>query len=390
MKNPDTLGIYLHIPFCLKKCLYCDFCSFPVEGDKDVREAYCRELCRRMRNARALCSDRTVDTVYIGGGTPTLLPADCFSMLFDTLRESFSLSPDCEISCECNPATADGVLLGHIRTLGVNRLSIGLQSMHANELAALGRLHSTADFLSVFSTARKVGFDNISVDLMYGIPEQSPESFSATLDAVCALSPEHVSAYGLKIEENTPFFLRRNTLPLPDEDAEFSMYRLCTDKLAAAGYAKYEISNFAKPGRECRHNLRYWQEEEYLGFGVAAHSCFGGERFGNSRDLAAFLAGEDITAERHRVGGEERRRIGHARPAPDKGRGPFPFPTGHRRGLFQAVSRRETVRPVGLYDRTGGAHLLYRQRLFRQQYHPFGNAYAFMIRISCRKSGQLP
>ena len=306
MKSPDTLGIYLHIPFCLKKCLYCDFCSFPVEGGKDVREAYCRELCRRMRNARALCSDRTVNTVYIGGGTPTLLPSDCFSMLFDTLRESFSLSPDCEISCECNPATADESLLGHIRTLGVNRLSIGLQSMHENELAALGRLHSTADFLAVFSTARKVGFDNISVDLMYGIPEQSPESFAATLDAVCALSPEHVSAYGLKIEENTPFFLRRNTLPLPDEDAEFSMYRLCTDKLTAAGYAKYEISNFAKPGRECRHNLRYWQEEEYLGFGVAAHSCFGGERFGNSRDLAAFLAGEDITAERHRVGGEER------------------------------------------------------------------------------------
>lgn len=293
----ESLGLYIHIPFCLKKCNYCDFCSFPDAGDEKMI-AYTEELCRRMAEQARRCGSHTVDTVYFGGGTPTLLPILCWEKLMSRIRTSYSLSENAEITCECNPATADLSYLSALRKLGIHRLSIGLQSAHARELSLLGRAHSFEDFRVCFNDARKAGFDNISVDLMYGIPEQTVESFARTLDAVTVLAPEHVSAYGLKIEEGTLFAKRRNSLPLPDEDSEWEMYRLCSERLADHGYKKYEISNFAKAGKESRHNLRYWRREDYLGFGVAAHSCFGGERFGNSRDIAAFLRGEDITSER--------------------------------------------------------------------------------------------
>ncbi len=301
----DTLGLYVHIPFCLSKCLYCDFCSFP-RMDSETVNAYVDELCRRMVVAASDAAGRVVDTVYFGGGTPTLLPLACFSHLLDTIRTHYTLSPDCEITVECNPATADFAYLSALRALGINRLSIGLQSIHENELRALGRAHSFADFVAVFSDARRAGFDNISADLMYGIPHQTVESFRASLEALCALSPEHISAYGLKIEEGTPFFQKRSSLPLPDENTEYRMYQMLSHVLSKNGYHKYEISNFAKNGRHSRHNLRYWHGEEYLGFGVAAHSYFGGVRFGNSRDMNAFLRGEDITEERVCLSAHER------------------------------------------------------------------------------------
>ena len=291
------LGLYLHIPFCIQKCLYCDFCSFP-HGTEETMRAYSRELCRRLTGSAPSCAHRPVDTVYFGGGTPSLLPIACFEEILACLREHYALTEDCEITCECNPASADGVYLAALRRLGVNRLSIGLQSAHENELRALGRAHSAEDFRAIFLDARGAGFDNISADVMYGIPHGTPESLGRTLDFLLALSPEHISAYGLKIEEGTPFDAMKARLPLPDEDTEWEMYRLLSDRLAAAGYHKYEISNFAKKGKESRHNLRYWLGEEYLGFGVAAHSYFGGERFGSSRNLFSFLAGEDITEER--------------------------------------------------------------------------------------------
>ena len=293
----NTLGLYVHIPFCLSKCLYCDFCSFPRMETETVT-AYANELCRRMAGATTDAAKRTVDTVYFGGGTPTLLPLACFSQLLNTIRTHFSLADDCEITVECNPATADLAYLSALRSLGVNRLSIGLQSIHDNELRALGRAHTFADFEAVFADARRAGFDNISADLMYGIPHQTEDSFRKSIEALCALSPEHISAYGLKIEEGTPFFQKKSTLLLPDEDTEYRMYLLLSHVLGENGYAKYEISNFAKSGRHSRHNLRYWHGEEYLGFGVAAHSYFGGVRFGNSRDMNAFLRGEDIVEER--------------------------------------------------------------------------------------------
>ena len=292
-----SLGIYIHIPFCLKKCHYCDFCSFPGSSDLRMRD-YTKELCRRMRAELPSPDAYLVDTVYFGGGTPTLLPLDCFEEIIKTLRTHTDLSPSAEITCECNPATASPALLRGLRALGINRLSIGLQSIHENELRLLGRAHSYKDFLNVFADARAAGFDNISADLMYGIPDQTVKSFGESLEALATLHPEHISAYGLKIEVGTPFDKMRDSLILPGEDEEYGMYLLCTEILEKHGYKKYEISNFSLEGRESRHNLRYWRRLEYLGFGVAAHSMLQGERFGNSGDIEAFVRGEDITSER--------------------------------------------------------------------------------------------
>ena len=296
-QSSPTLGLYIHIPFCLRKCNYCDFCSFPGRDGAQMT-AYTRELCRRLTLWAPRCAEYPVDTLYFGGGTPTLLPLACFEALFDTLGRHYRLTEDCEITCECNPATADRAYLTALRGLGVNRLSVGLQSADDRELTLLGRAHSFADFRALFADARAAGFDNLSADLMYGLPDQTAEGFRQSLRALIDLSPEHVSAYGLKIEEGTPFARRRPSLALPDEDTEYEMYTACTELLGEAGYQKYEISNFARPGRESRHNLRYWERRDYLGLGVAAHSCFEGVRFGNGRDMDAFLAGADITVER--------------------------------------------------------------------------------------------
>lgn len=302
----DRLGIYIHIPFCIRKCYYCDFCSYP-DRDSSVMREYTDELCRRMRTfALQKAENKLIDTVYFGGGTPTLLPIDCFESLMKTLFESFKVAPDAEITVECNPASIDKDGLRKLRSLGINRISIGLQSADDKELAALGRLHSFEDFRRIFFDAREAGFDNLSVDLMYGIPEQTVESFKNTLYKLCELSPEHISAYGLKIEDGTIFWARKNCLKLPNEDEEYDMYSACEEILRGNGYERYEISNFSKPDRQSRHNLRYWHLEDYIGFGVAAHSCFEGERFGNSRDIKAFLAGEDITEERNTIAENER------------------------------------------------------------------------------------
>ena len=303
MKNKKkSLGIYIHIPFCLRKCLYCDFCSFP-EG-KEKMESYANELCRRIE-AAPTHSDRVVDTVYFGGGTPTLLPHPLFGKIFETVNKCFCLSDSAEITAECNPATADKAYLRALRDIGVNRLSIGLQSVHEKELTALGRAHGFEDFLRTYTDAREAGFSNISADLMYGIPHQTQESFRESLSRLARLSPEHISAYGLKVERGTPFYKMKDSLPLPDEDGECGMYLAMSELLPKYGYHKYEISNFAKVGYESRHNLKYWMGEEYLGFGVAAHSYFGGERFGNSRDMDAFLRGDSIECERYTVGERE-------------------------------------------------------------------------------------
>ena len=299
-----SLGIYVHIPFCIKKCFYCDFCSFP-DSLCDM-SAYTDELCRRIIEAHDVCREYVVDTVYFGGGTPTLLQISDFAKIFSALRDSFNIDTGAEITCECNPATADMEYFRELRELGVNRLSIGLQSANDNELRALGRAHSFEDFLKVFSDARAAGFDNISVDLMYAIPEQTLQSFEYSIDRVIELSPEHISSYGLKIEENTPFAKCRDRLILPDEDEEFLMYKLLGDKLLENGYNKYEISNFARDGYESRHNIRYWRCHEYLGFGVAAHSYFGGERYGNSRDIKGFVAGKDISEDRQTISSRDR------------------------------------------------------------------------------------
>ena len=306
-----ALGLYLHIPFCLQKCNYCDFCSAPASAK--TRDAYVQALCAHLRAVAPKARAYTVDTVYLGGGTPTLLsPAD-FSQILDTVRACFNVLPNAEITSECNPVTnTDGLFEGLLHA-GVNRLSIGLQSVHENELKCLGRLHSFTDFESTFAAARRAGFKNISADLMFGIPEQTVESFRTTLETLCALSPEHISAYGLRVEDGTPFGRMRDTLPLPNEDEEAEMAELVESLLPARGYKRYEISNYAKDGCRSRHNLRYWLGEEYLGFGPAAHSFFGGVRFETPADTGAYLAAvqkgdfDALFTSHHKIEGAEAR-----------------------------------------------------------------------------------
>ena len=292
-----TLGLYLHIPFCRSKCLYCDFCSFPHAKEERMSE-YAAALCRDLQKHANACRGYTVDTVFFGGGTPTTLPAHLIEGLMGEIYKHYNVSKTAEITAECNPVTGERELFARMRAAGINRLSIGLQSAHEKELKALGRLHNFDVFATCFADARAAGFDNISVDVMSGIPHQTPESRQETLQKVLALSPEHISSYDLIIEEGTPFANKADALPLPDEDAARRMYLEGVDILAQNGYAQYEISNFARSGYESRHNLKYWNCDEYLGFGVAAHSDFGGVRFGNSRNIEAYLAGLDITEER--------------------------------------------------------------------------------------------
>lgn len=294
MKKP--LGIYIHLPFCLKKCLYCDFCSY-VGVDGSLRERYVDALCRHISQYREICADHEVDTVYFGGGTPTLLATEQFSRIFKALHNNFSIAPDAEITVECNPATADLEKLRALRRLGVNRLSLGVQSANDDELAALGRVHRFADAVAAFSDARAAGFDNISVDLMFGIPNQTRESFSETLQKLLALSPDHVSAYGLILEEGTPFYTNSENLVLPDEDTEYTMYTDAWEAFESRGLSRYEISNFAASAFRSRHNLKYWHYDEYLGFGCSAHSLFGGKRFYCPAELGSYIAGEFIEGE---------------------------------------------------------------------------------------------
>lgn len=284
----ETLGLYIHIPFCLGKCLYCDFYSgaFPPE----TRRAYVKALCAHLRAWATLARDFAVDTVYFGGGTPTLLDGADFRAILNTVRGDYNLQPDTEITTECNPATLGRRKAEELFAAGVNRVSIGAQSVQENELRALGRRHSAKDFFDTVSGVKAAGFSNISADLMFGIPEQTTGSFTETLDAVIALDLPHISAYGLRIEEETPFFRMRDRLPFPNEDCEADMQMLAAKKLGAAGLLHYEISNYAKPGFASRHNLRYWKGAPYLGFGPGAHSYFQNTRFLTAPDLAAYLA----------------------------------------------------------------------------------------------------
>ena len=244
-----SLGIYIHVPFCLKKCNYCDFCSFSGRVD-DLGEAYVNELVGRIRFFAQSAQTYAVDTIYFGGGTPSLLPAHLTENLIDALNSAFDISNSAEITLECNPATCDREKFLALRNMGFNRLSIGLQSALDSELALLGRAHTKEDFITCFEDARRAGFENISVDLMYGIPEQTLESLAYSAKFVTSLSAEHISAYGLMIEEGTDFYRRRDTLNVADDDMQAQMYSLLCGLLKNDGYPKYEISNFAREGFE--------------------------------------------------------------------------------------------------------------------------------------------
>jgi oxygen-independent coproporphyrinogen III oxidase len=280
------LGLYIHIPFCRSKCAYCDFYS--ITDTKSYRR-YIDSLILHMEDYSESIENYIIDSVFIGGGTPTIIPKNLMLDLLDGIFDNFNVTKDAEITLEANPATIDTGMLKKYRSEGVNRLSIGMQSSCDNELKALTRIHNFDDFEESFRAARKANFDNINIDLMYGIPEQTIASFKMTLESVCELKPEHISVYGLKIEDNTPFADKINTLILPGEDDEYKMYELAIKTLTQNGYEQYEISNFAIPGYECRHNLKYWNCMEYLGLGPAAHSYLNNCRFSFRRDIGLYM-----------------------------------------------------------------------------------------------------
>ena len=285
----DAIGLYLHIPFCVRKCNYCDFCSYPIR-EAEWKGKYISRLCEELASYKE--RNIKLDTVFFGGGTPSLLSPDEFSRIAESIDTCFSLSSDTEFSIEVNPGTLSKEKMSAYTSCGVNRVSIGLQSIHENELKILGRIHNFDEFLAAYEITQGSGVKNINIDLMYGIPEQTAESFERTLDRVVALSPSHLSLYGLILEEGTRFWDKRDLLSLPDEDIECDMYYLAGKKLSLAGYSHYEISNYAKEGTECRHNLKYWRDMPYIGVGVSAYSYFDGVRFGNSSDINEYLSSE--------------------------------------------------------------------------------------------------
>lgn len=291
------LELYIHIPFCVKKCDYCDFLSFPA--DNRTQRRYVDAVQKEIIYYGALYPDRKITTIFIGGGTPSWLDEEEIVRILHTVREAFAVEHDAEITIECNPGTATAHKLVRYREAGINRISIGLQSAHNEELALLGRIHTWEQFLKTYDLARKAGFSNINVDLMSALPGQTLETFSDTLKKVLALKPEHLSAYSLMIEEGTPFYERYRedekhreagepTELLPDEEQEYAVTKLTQRVLMEAGYHWYEVSNFAKPGYECRHNIGYWKRADYLGIGIGAASLIDNVRYANVRNLEEY------------------------------------------------------------------------------------------------------
>lgn len=270
------LELYLHIPFCVSKCKYCDFLSAP--SGEEQRQIYVERLCRRIRYWSDVIHNYGYEivSIFVGGGTPSILTEAQITQVFEAVHESFPIREDAEITLEMNPGTDVKDKLPMYRELGINRLSMGLQSADNEELKCLGRIHTYEDFRQVYQWAREAGFTNINVDLMSAIPGQTLESYEDTLRKVADLEPEHISAYSLIIEEGTPFYERygegRHAEELPDEDIERQMYVRTGEILEDYGYHRYEISNYAKDGYECRHNLGYWDRKEYLGLGAGASS----------------------------------------------------------------------------------------------------------------------
>ena len=311
-KNKRPLGLYLHFPFCVRKCRYCDFLSFPSDGAG--REIYLERLKEEIKARGAVYQDYNIETLFIGGGTPSLMTGQQLTELLDTVRVSFHVSPVGEWTMECNPGTTDAETLRIYRNAGINRLSFGLQSMNDEELKYLGRIHTVKQFAENYQAARRVGFENINIDLMSALPGQTTASWLDTLNKAAAFEPEHLSAYSLIIEEGTPFWDlygddrsgeadvdgiiadgvvgqqgKAAILTLPDEDSERQMYHLTKRILAEKGYERYEISNYARKGFECRHNLIYWQRKDYLGLGLGAASMVGNRRFSNVSDMTGYM-----------------------------------------------------------------------------------------------------
>ena len=291
MKKPvKPLGLYIHIPFCKSKCIYCDFYSLPRAEDRMDR--YVSALCRQLAEIAQQTTAHTVDSVYLGGGTPSYLGEKRLRRILKTVKKHYHLSRDAEITLEANPDSAgDWRALRALRRAGMNRLSLGVQSADDGLLRTLGRPHTFAQAEEAAAAARRARIRNLSLDLIYGLPGQDLTGWKDTLERAAALEPEHLSCYGLKVEEGTPLWDMQEKMDLPDDDAQADMYLWTVERLRALGYEQYEISNFARPGRASRHNMKYWTLCEYAGFGPGAHSDLGDVRYAYLRSLDTYCAG---------------------------------------------------------------------------------------------------
>ena len=293
-------GIYIHIPFCKSKCPYCDFYSF--KADEQTKDSYLTAVLSCLYKYRDKISDG-IDTVYFGGGTPSYFGGERIKEVISCIKDNYSLSDSAEITVECNPSSVDETLVRHLHEAGVNRVSMGMQSAVDKERLSLGRASGREKISDCISLFRHYGIDNISLDLMLGIPYQTKESLKESIDFIVGTNVNHVSAYMLKIEEDTVFHRLRDHLPLPDEDEVCELYLYASELLRKEGFSHYEISNFAKEGFESRHNLRYWRCEEYLGIGPSAHSFIDGRRFFFERDFKGFIEGNPLVDDG--IGGDE-------------------------------------------------------------------------------------
>ena len=289
-KNKTPLGIYIHVPFCRSKCQYCDFYSLTTKEDR-LLDGYLDAVCSHIREAGALAPGYLVDTVYFGGGTPSFFGADGMAAILTAVRKSFDVAHDAEITFEANPDSVSDRLLRRLRSEGFNRVSLGIQCDNDEILKRIGRPHSYEQAVHAVQRIRKLGFKNLSLDLMYGLPGQSLQDWERTLQNVLKLMPEHISCYGLKVEEGTPLYEYREYCNLADDDTQADMYLSAVEILQQHGYRQYEISNFCRKGHVSRHNLKYWNGGEYLGFGPGASSDFGGRRFAIVRDLEGYIDG---------------------------------------------------------------------------------------------------
>jgi oxygen-independent coproporphyrinogen-3 oxidase len=283
-------SIYLHIPFCTHRCAYCDFNTYA--GQESAIPAYVAALCREVEYVgEEAPRDVTIHTVFFGGGTPSLLLPQQVRTVLDTIRSTFRVEDDAEVTLETNPGTVSAAALRSLLGAGVNRISLGVQSTNGEELHMLERAHSFRDVLDAVSAVRRAGFVNLNTDLIYGLPEQTMETWQATVRRVLGFHPEHISAYALTLEQGTPFgqWARWGLLPPPDPDLAADMYEWLDEELRLQGYAQYEISNWAQDGRECRHNLQYWRGGPYLGFGAGAHGYTDGYRYSNVLAIKSYI-----------------------------------------------------------------------------------------------------
>ena len=281
-------SLYIHIPFCMKKCIYCDFLSVPY--DEALAMGYINAVLKELELRRD--SARTLKTLYIGGGTPTTIPTLALIRLLKTIRDVCGITPDAELTIEANPGTVTREIISALSESGINRLSMGVQSFSDKELKLLGRIHDFSGALKSIAAARHAGITNLSIDLIYGIPGQTLDSWTRTVSTAMEISPEHISAYELTPEKDTPLheLISTGKLEKPDEETILGMYSHAMDRFGEAGYGHYEISNFAKPGFQCRHNLNYWNRGQYLGIGAGAHTFIGNKRTRNTGDIRKYLA----------------------------------------------------------------------------------------------------